>query len=182
MKKAISIMLCFVLFFAFAGCAGDAFGHEIYTTAEEYSKIFELLEIRFDYCAMELFPKSIDGLTVTDFYCEWELGVVGSATAEILLSVEYAEADFNAEINRIKSLADGKIIYDTENFEYPAYVSILGYDATSYYALVDAQANTVHYVLLQIIGKEKMNIVSGYLPYGYHDLGDVEGLSYNVYV
>lgn len=181
MKKTISVILCFLLLFGFAGCTGDEFGHEIYTTAEDYSKIFELTEIRFNHCAMELFPQNIDGFAVTDFYCEWKLGIVGSATAEILLSVEYTEAEFNAETDRLKSLADGKIIYDTENFEYPAYVSILGYDATSYYALVDAQANTVHYVLLQIIGKEKLNIDSGYLPHGYHDLGDVASLSYNVY-
>ena len=81
-----------------------------------------------------------------ELYCEWELGVVGSSKTEICLSVNYTDADYKIEIDRLKSLADNKIVYDVKNFKYPAYVTILGFKNTNYYALVDEQNKTIHYL------------------------------------
>ena len=181
MVKIIPIVLCFALALLFCVTIGTTFDHKTFTDAEDYSKIFELTELRFDEVAMELFPGNIEDLTVADFYCEWEIGIVGSAKAEILLSAKYEAADFDAEIDRLRSLANGKILYDTQTFQYPAYVSVLGYQDTNYYALIDEENQTIHYLLLQLIKAEDINTDHAYLPDGYVEYGANEEFNLNVY-
>lgn len=181
MKRIAMLFLVVVMLLSCAGCTDDCFGHETYTKAEEYHKIFELSEMRFDEEGFELFPETVDDLSVTDFYCEWELSFVGSAKVEIALSVYYDENGFNDEITRLKSVGDSKVVYDTENFKYNAYVSMLGYYNTSYYALVDEENNAIHYVMLQLIDAEDIDISKNYLPDDYVELGDVKNISYTIY-
>ena len=178
MKKLMFICVLLALALCSLGCVDDAFGHEIFTDINDYSKVFELPEIRF--CeVLELFPEKAEGLNTKDFYFEWELGIVGSAKIELSLSVEYNEKELNEEIARLKSLADGKTVYDTESFEYPAYVVCLGNYQTSCYALIDA--GTVHYVYVSLIYKSDMDINRNFLPKGYRKSGEVVGQSYNIY-
>ena len=181
MKKIIALLLLPFMLLTCIGCSDDAFGHQTYTEPEHYHKIFELTEIRYSEDAFELFPETVDTLSVEDFYCEWELGIVGSAKAEISLSVTYSHADFKTELSRLKSLSDGKLIFDTENFNYDAYVSVLGYMNTSYYALIDNERSTIHYILLQLINTDDIDINKEFLPFGYSELGEVKDISYNIY-
>ncbi len=178
MKKIIFVafILCFSL--VLGGCAG-MFGHEEYTDIDDYSKIFELPEIR-NTEAMEMFPKSVDSLDVQEFYFDWKLGIVGSADVQFLLSVTYDDLELQDELSRIKSLANGNVVYDNESFEYEAYVLTLGYFNTSYYVLKDG--NTLHYVLLQLVYEDDLTINTNLVPKGYYDFGDVENASYNVYI
>ena len=177
MRKSVFIAFILVLAIIFNGCSGF-FGYEKYTDIKDYGKIFELSEIRYTE-AMELFPKSVEQLEVQAFYFEWALGIVGSADMQFLLSVTYDDVQLQEEIERIRSLADGRIVHDTEFFEYEAYILLLGYYNTSYYALIDG--NTVHYVLLQLCLSEDIDIDGSLIPKGYSDFGDVENASYNVY-
>ena len=181
MKRVLSILLVLWIFLFVSGCADDSFGHETYTEADDYHKIFELTEIRYDESAFELFPENVDDFEIADFYCEWELGSVGSAKVEILLSVHYQQTDFDNEISRIKALGNGNIHYDTVNFNFPAYVSVLGYMNTNYYALVDETNQTVHYVLLQLIREDDIDIHKAFLPKDYQESGTVNGVCYNIY-
>lgn len=172
-------MISFILIFTVAlnGCSG-AFGYEKYTDPNDYPKIFDLSEIRYRE-ALELFPENVDSLDVKDFYFEWKLGIVGSADIQFLLSVTYDDLQLQEEISRIQSLANEKIVYNTETFQYDAYVLVLGYHCTSYYALIDG--NTVHYVLLQLLDAKDIDIDAALLPSGYEGLGNVKNQSYNVY-
>lgn len=181
MKKIFSLLLSILIVLSFSGCADDSFGHKTYTKIEDYNKIFDLTEIRFDENAFELFPEKVDDLEVSDFYCEWELGFIGSAKVEILLSVNYEQVDFDNEILRLKSLGNGKINYDKVNFKYPAYVSVLGYLNTNYYAIIDEANCSVNYVMLQLINAEDININKDFLPNGYDEFGAVKNISYNIY-
>ena len=176
MKKTSLILILLVLSIAFSGCE-HIFGYEQYTDIKDYSKIFELTEIRYKD-AMMIFPRNVEELNVQNFYFEWELSLVGSASVEFLLSVEYDEIQLQEELSRLRSLADGKIVYDTQNFAYDAYVLVLGYNATNYYALIDG--NTVHYILLQIIHAKDIVFDRNLLPKGYHELGHVKGISYSL--
>ena len=178
MKKTTLIILLLSLFILFSSCE-YMFGYEKYTNINDYSKIFELTEIRYDEDAMVMFPRDVEGLNVQKFYFEWELGLVGSADVEFLLSVKYDNAQLQKEIERIGSLADGKIVHDTQTFVFEAYVLILGYNSTNYYVLVDG--NTVHYVMLQIVALDNIDIDKNLLPKGYEKLGDVKGFSFNVF-
>jgi len=181
LKKVLSLILSLFMALLLVACADDSFGHETYTKTKDYHKIFDLTEIRYNESAFELFPQKVDGLQVDDFYCEWELGIVGSAKVEILLSVNYQQVDFDNEISRIKALGNGSINYDDANFIFPAYVSVLGYMNTNYYALIDEANTTIHYVLLQLINDEDIDINKNFLPNNYAELGKVEGISYNIY-
>ncbi len=181
MKKVFSVILSLFMALLLVACADDSFGHEIYTKTRDYDKIFDLTEIRYNASAFELFPQNVDGLQVADFYCEWELGFIGSAKVEILLSVNYQQVDFDNEISRIKALGNGRINYDDRNFKFPAYVSVLGYMNTNYYALIDENNTMIHYVLLQLINDEDIDINQDFLPNNYGELGEVEDISYNIY-
>lgn len=180
-RTVISLIICALLVLSCCGCSKGSFGHEIYDDIKDYSKIFELTELRYDEDAFEIFPKDAEGLDVSHFYCEWNLGAVGSAEAQICLSVRYDKEDLNAEIERLKSLGGGNMVFDTDNFQYPAYVSVLGYMNTNYYALVDKDNSCVHYILLQIINAGDVGFDKNYLPNGYGELGAVDNISYNIY-
>ena len=56
------------------------------------------------------------------YFFEWALGFVGSADVQFCLSVAYDDLAFQEEMGRIRSLADGKIMYDVELFAYEAYI------------------------------------------------------------
>ena len=176
MKKTSLILILLILSIAFSGCE-HIFGYEQYTDIKDYSKIFELTEIRYKD-AMMIFPRNVEELNVQNFYFEWELSLVGSASVEFLLSVEYDEIQLQEELTRLSSLADGKIIHDIRNFAFEAYVLVLGYNATNYYALIDG--NTVHYVLLQIVSADEIDFDKNLLPKSYIGLGDVECESYRM--
>ena len=181
MKKVSVIILALILSLSLTACAYDSFGHETYTNVDDYGAAFELSEIRFDFVRNELFPKDVSSLDVERFYYEWELGIVGSADVETLLSVKYEEKAFLNEIARIKSLSDQKIMYDESRFSLPAYVAVLGDSNTSIYALVDADNFKIHYIHLQLIDEGRIDIPKDFLPEGYSDYGDVSGISFNAY-
>ena len=176
MKKTTFMIILLILSILFSGCE-HMFGYEEYTDIKDYSKIFELTEIRYTD-AMVIFPRNVEELNVQNFYFEWDLGPVGSASVEFLLSVKYDEAQLKEELTRLSSLADGKIIHDTRNFAFEAYVLVLGYNSTNYYALIDG--NTVHYVLLQIVYADEIDFDKNLLPKSYVGLGDVECESYRM--
>ena len=73
MKKTTFMIILLILSIVFNGCSGW-FGYEKYTDTEDYSKIFELPEIR-SRAALALFPQSIENLNVQEFYFEWKLGM-----------------------------------------------------------------------------------------------------------
>lgn len=73
MKKTTFMIILLILSIVFNSCSGW-FGYEKYTAPEDYSKIFELPEIR-SRAALALFPQSIENLNVQEFYFEWKLGM-----------------------------------------------------------------------------------------------------------
>lgn len=181
MHKFLAILFALVLSVSATGCAYDSFGHEIYTDVKDYKTAFELSEIRFGEARDELFPKDISAMDVKSFYFEWELGFVGSAGVETLLSVKYEEDAFLNEISRLQLLADGNVMYDEERFSFPAYVTVLGELNTSVYALVDDHNFEIHYIHLQLLEEERIDIAAEFLPDGYFEYGEVTGVSFDAY-
>ncbi len=181
MKRTISIVIClFMMMCLFSGCFFDIAGHETYTSTEDYQKAFDLPEIRSEEAREMLFPKSVSNLVVETFYFEWELGIVGSADVEMLLTVKYDSQQFEKEISRLQTLAGGNVVYDELNFSYPAYVLALGYYETSVYALIDEETLTVHYVHVQLTDKWRINFDHSLLPKGYYGFGNVLNADYDV--
>ncbi len=164
-----------------SGCSVyDMAGHETYTDIADYQKVFELSEIRLDNYRDELFPKTLTDLDVKEFYAEWELSFVGSADFEMLLTVTYTDTAYAQEIERLKTLAGGKIVYNKTYCQYPAYVLAMGYINTSVYALLDEQTNTIHYVHVQLTNKSRIDFDKNLLPKGYYGYGSVYNVDFVV--
>lgn len=185
MKKFILTVLIIALLLVglmllLSKCGYDVRGHETYKEIEDYEKAFKLTNIKYFEEAKELFPEDLEGLMALNFYCEWELGLLGDADVEMSLSVQYGEGSIKEELERLKELADGKVVYDTTTFEYPAYVLMLGHEGANWYALVDESSFTIHYVMLQLIDKDRIDISHDFLPKGYYDFGYVKNQSYSV--
>lgn len=181
MKKIIALALAVLSVVGLCACAYDYRGHEVYDSMINYDDAFELEGIRYVEYARELFPDDTEDFKVEDFYFEWELGMIGDADVEMCLSVNYGAEYYEEEIERLKEIGEGDVKYDAESFKYPAYVSVLGYDGASWYALLDAENFTVHYVLLQLMDEDRIDISKEFLPKEYYDFGYVKGQSYNIY-
>ena len=181
MKRCLTIVLAIIMLVTATGCGYDIFGHETYTDVKDYATAFELPEIRFYDARDEMFPKDISTLDVEKFYFEWELGIVGSADVETLLSVKYEENAFAEEVSRLQLLADENVMYDETRFSLPAYVTVLGELNTSVYALVDANNLKIHYIHLQLIDQGRIDISKEFLPDEYFGFGDILGTSFDAY-
>ncbi len=182
MKYIRVLALFMMLTIVFSGCSFyDIAGHETYTDVADYRAVWDLPEIRFSEYRDELFPKDLAGLDVNEFYADWELGIVGSADFEMLLSVTYTDAAYAQEIKRLKTLGNGKIAYDETYCKYPAYVLAMGYVNTSIYALLDEQAKTIHYVHVQLTDKSRIDFDKDFLPKGYYGFGNVINSNFIVY-
>ncbi len=179
MKRIFAIVLMIAVCVGCTGCS--LVEHHQYTSVEDYNKIFELTEIRYREEAFELFPQTLEGLSVKEFYFDWLRGFIGSASVQMHLSVAYDSAAFEKELTRLQSLGNGNIVHETDKFQYEAYASVLGWNATNYYALIDKENRMVHYMLLQIVSKEDIAFSHDYIPLGYYESGSVEGADYNIY-
>lgn len=71
----------------------------------------------------------------------------------ILLVCKYDEKGYQTEKERIAQIKDeyGDVIYNTELFEFPAYVYMFNEGDSSEYALVDDSTRMIYYVYVQNI-------------------------------
>ena len=185
MKKLLPLLLIFVLALSFSGCYQN---HYEYTDINDYSKIKELYEIREKEAIFDIIPEDIEKKDIEKFYFSWDLGFIGSASVQIQCSVKYSEKDLKNEVERIKSIEGSEPVkrkikkYNTFRFVYPAYVSVLGYDDTNCYALIDKESRIIHYIYLSLTRAEDMKIDAESLtPEGYKDNGEVLGESFTIY-
>lgn len=180
-KKFTLFLLSVALIFSFSGC----YHEEItYNNPSDNSKIADLNEIR-EKESLSIFPENIDKNNTDNYYFNWELGIVGSASVEYFCSVKYDENDYNAEIQRLVDFkyADTQknLHYDTNTFCFPAYVAVMGYNDTNTYVLVDEKEHTIHYIYISLVPQDRLKLDSTYLPYGYTDYGEVSGQSYSIF-
>lgn len=173
---------------------GCAYRKVTITDPQDYHKIETLPEIR-DREALEVFPESIEEKDVDYFYFRWDLGLIGCASVEYQLSIKYNETEFKKECDRIKNYRGERVyleddeercvkeplVYDNENFCLPAYVAVLGHNATNAYVLIDEGSNAIHYIYLCIMSKGELHINKDYLPKEYSEFGNVAGQDYSIY-
>ena len=105
------------------------------------------------------------------------------STAQIYLKCNYGEDAYLREIERLAEIREeyeGKVqtvVYDTESFSYPAYVTIDAENHCYEYALL-LEDNRIAYIFLQFIKEEEIAFPAEYLPEGYGE--EKEG--YSIYV
>ena len=151
------------------------------TVSTDISKYRQYDEFR-GYSALSIFPETVDETKVIDYFYRYE-DTLFDPTAEIYLEYRYGEEDYQEEIERLQGIQaehDGEvqtIIYDTENFSYPAYVTINANDHCYEYALLLGDGK-IAYIFLQFIKEEEVYFSADYLPNAY----DEEDQGYSMYI
>lgn len=110
-----------------------------------------------------LFPASLDDLNVKDFTAELTKNLLGEVQkCEICLSVCYdSKETFEVELSRLNELAP---IGESEYFDYPAAIMILGWWNYYEYALIEHDALTIHYIYLARVMEDEVDIPTQYVP------------------
>ena len=151
------------------------------TVSTDISQYRQYDEFR-GYSALSIFPETIDETEVIDYFYRYEDTFL-DPTAEIYLECRYGEEDYQAEIERLQGIQaehDGKIqtiIYDAENFSYPAYVTINANNHCYEYALLLGDGKMA-YIFLQFIKEEEVYFSADYLPNAY----ETEDQGYSMYI
>ena len=151
------------------------------TVSTDASKYMQYDEFR-GYSALSIFPETIDETEVIDYFYRYEDTFL-DPTAEIYMERYYEEEAYQAEIERLQGIQaelDGevhRIIYDTVNFSYPAYVTINGNNHCYEYALLLGDRK-IAYIFLQFIKEEDVYFPADYLPNAY----ETEDQGYSMYM
>lgn len=127
---------------------------------EQYNKIYYLDEYATDFGSrMLIFPKETDNMINPYFASDLHTGIFDS-DGYIILQAEYSEKDYVAEIERLRSISsliiNGKeekftnyVLYEEEDFAYPAYLTCDGFSDMYEYALVDKENCKITYILVK---------------------------------
>jgi hypothetical protein len=111
-------------------------------------------------------------------------------TCQIYLEYSLSKADFEAEVSRLSKISGrfeheqykdivNEIVYDTEHFMYPAYVTIFNNNYCYEYALLDKKENKIICVFTQFIKPNDVIFDKKYLPTSFGDAKSSRG--FNIY-
>ncbi len=128
-----------------------------------------------------LFPKTLNNIKVTNFYCEYYQFFFIGEGCQFVLVIEYSKDDLEKEVERLSSIDGGRIRYDEKDFGFPAYITLYGDYNTYEYALVDEANSSVAYVFLNGITKDMLVLDGKYLPTEFPLNGNLGIESFNIY-
>ena len=130
------------------------------------------------YSGLDIFPRQLGSRAEVYQYSYYYADTLFDPTAQIYLECGYEEDDYTKEIERLKGIREEykgrvqSIVYDTESFAYPAYVTVDADNHCYEYALLIGEGR-IAYVFLQFIEEEDIVFPAEYLPkeYGQRDNG-----------
>ena len=179
MRKILSIFLISILTFLLTAChqyrTADIGNYRDFTSHGEYGI----------YGKLDIFPEVLpDKLQDSNYHYRF-IDTFLDTTCLIYLDLTLTEDEYHKEEERISKLNGGgelkiPIIYDEENFRYPAYVASLGYNCTNEYALMIEENFRIVYVFTQFVSKSDIPFDLSLLPRGYIGYGDCRE-SYTIY-
>lgn len=125
------------------------------------------------YGDLRIFPQEIAESASDTEYFYYYRNTIFDPTCQIYLRCTYADADYQAEIERLENIReryqkkDVEGGYTTEDFEKEAY--IYKCDSTYFYeyALAEPETNTIVYIHLQFISEDGVVFDKAYLPKGF---------------
>lgn len=132
---------------------------------------------------LDVFPEQISGNMEVHGYSYYYADTFLDPTAQIYLECSYDGDGYLKEIERLKGIQEeykGRVqtvVYDTESFSYPAYVTINANDHCYEYALLLGEER-IAYIFLQFIKEEEIVFPAEYLPEGYEEKKD----GYSIYI
>lgn len=161
----------------------------------KYDKQYYINEYNGDLDSnLLIFPKKDTYYISNEYYSSFETNLFDT-DGYIILKAKYDKKEFDNEINRIKSLNmtikngckkgsntyKNKIKYDEKSYNYPAYITIDGFDSTYEYALINNKESEIIYVYLSYPNL-KEQIYKEYLKKDKSEYSNVEKASgYSMY-
>ncbi len=147
---------------------------------QEYDKQYLLDEYSGELNSLFMtFPDSLENAISSkyDFYLKTGLF---DTDGYVILKVEYNDADFENEVERLSNITCricfqdqefiSNVMYDEEMYNYPAYIANDGFDDAYEYALIDANDNEIIYVAISypnVIDLVKLNNYTKKNPLAY---------------
>lgn len=169
----ITVLIC--LSMTFSGCS-----HKTCYGKEDYSEIWECAGFypsRYNlYEISALFPESIDELNVEKYDARYDEHFPLGEGFQILLSVKYEDVfEFDTEVERIRAIAiECSEQFEISDFNFLAYATILGWEDTMEYAIINTDEQKIYYVYVQCTEKKEIEFDHKLLPKNYPELGDVK--------
>lgn len=135
------------------------------------------------YSKLDIFPKQLnDNMNVYEYSYYYDDTFL-DPTAQIYLECSYEKDDYSKEIERLNGIQEEyegwiqTIVYDTDSFSYPAYVTIDSDNHCYEYALL-LDETRIAYVFLQFIKEEDIVFPTEYLPKEYEH----KETGYSIYI
>lgn len=124
-----------------------------------------------EYTKLSIFPAEVPAsATEVSYRYKYQSGY-NRPMCQIYLECKLPQAEFDAEVERLRAISytttageTNLVQYDTENFSYPAYVTMLGYDFAYEYALVMEQTQTIAYIFTMNTLENDVKFDESYLP------------------
>lgn len=146
--------------------------YEKVSGVDRYDKPGMIEQYRGDFdSGFMIFPDTLEAASEADFDSKVKTGLFDS-DGYFILRASYDPENFEKELERLAGVqceitfrgqtAINDIRYDETMYRYPAYIASDGYDYVYEYALIDAERETIIYVLLSY---PDMNIISEYRDY-----------------
>ncbi len=173
MRKVFIVCIICCISILFTSCG-------TYTgSAEDYG------DFRGRGCGSEfwIFPESIsESAEDVKYIFDFKDGLL-TPECQVYLELKLPEDEFKAELERIRSIKGElyEIKYDTENYIYPAYVTIEGYYRCYEYVLIDEERCRFIYIFTEWLTETNdIKFDISYLPENWNVYPDYEN-EFNVY-
>lgn len=142
------------------------------------------------YSNLYIFPIRMPESARIDSYFYYQQDTLFDPTCQIYLEYSLSEAAYEAEVSRLSKISERyeheqykniahNIVYDTEHFKYPAYVTIFDNDHCYEYALLNKEEHKIICVFTQFIEPSSVKFDRKYLPTGFGEEKSSGG--FNIY-
>ena len=140
------------------------------------------------YSNLYIFPKNMPSSAQIDSYYYYYRDTMFDPTCHIYLEYSLSKDYFNAEVSRLSNISEtfenenykdieNKIVYNTSNFIYPAYITIFNNNHCYEYALIDKENFKIICVFTQFINYNDVKFDKKYLPTASNNEKDNESFS-----
>lgn len=142
------------------------------------------------YSNLYIFPTQMPESARIEAYNYYYRNTFFDPTCQIYLEYSLSKVDFDAEILRLSKISEkyenenykgieNRIVYDTKNFIYPAYVTIFNNNNCYEYALLNKGECKIICVFTQFIGYNDIKFNKKYLPIDFKNQKNSRG--FNIY-
>ncbi|MBR1392078.1 MAG: hypothetical protein IJ567_11690 [Lachnospiraceae bacterium] len=154
--KIFRVTILGLMVFMLSGCSDTAYSTD---HIEDYDKEYVVENYHSDLDSnLSVFPDELSTVNeVASFHASLSTNLFDT-DGEIILDCVYENDQFHDEIERLANLSmtiknrdeqyTNSVLYDTEGYHYPAYITIDGFGNTYEYALIDQDNHEIIYIYL----------------------------------